>query len=218
MVARMKTIYCISGLGADERAFSRLKVDGYKFEYLPWLIPVANETMEAYAHRMKENIVDECPVLMGLSFGGMMCIEISKLVPVDKVILISSIKSSNELPSWMKAASILRLNKILPMRPYKIIEPIQNNFLGVNNAEEIEMVRNYRKNASPQYLDWSINEVLNWRNNWQPPKLFHIHGDADKIFPINKLVPTHVIKNGGHFMIMNKAEEVNAALKLILTA
>ena len=218
MVARMKTIYCISGLGADERAFSRLKVDGYKFEYLPWLIPVANETIEAYANRMKENIVDECPVLMGLSFGGMMCIEISKLVPVDKVILISSIKSSNELPSWMKAASILRLNKILPMRPYKIIEPIQNNFLGVNNAEEIEMVRNYRKNASPQYLDWSINEVLNWRNNWQPPKLFHIHGDADKIFPINKLVPTHVIKNGGHFMIMNKAEEVNAALKLILTA
>ena len=214
----MKTIYCISGLGADERAFSRLKVDGYKFEYLPWLIPVANETIEAYANRMKENIVDECPVLMGLSFGGMMCIEISKLVPVDKVILISSIKSSNELPSWMKAASILRLNKILPMRPYKIIEPIQNNFLGVNNAEEIEMVRNYRKNASPQYLDWSINEVLNWRNNWQPPKLFHIHGDADKIFPINKLVPTHVIKNGGHFMIMNKAEEVNAALKLILTA
>ena len=31
------------------------------------------------------------PILIGLSFGGMMCIEIAKLIPVEKVILISSI-------------------------------------------------------------------------------------------------------------------------------
>lgn len=213
----MKTIYCISGLGADEKAFSRLKVQGYTIKCLPWLTPLPGEEISAYAARMSKAITTEKPILMGLSFGGMMCIEISRLMPVEKLILISSVKSDKEMPGWMKLAGTFRLNRIFPMRSSRITEPIQNRFLGVTKADEIEMVRHYRKTAPPQYLDWAINQVLNWKNNWQPPVLFHIHGDADRIFPINNLSPDFVIKNGGHFMIMNKAPEVNQALSRIFT-
>lgn len=214
----MKTIYCISGLGADERAFSRLKFDGYKVTCLPWLTPLPKETITEYATRMSQGIKAEKPVLMGLSFGGMMSIEIAKLVAVEKVILISSIKSYKELPRWMKTAGFFRLNKIFPMRSFKLTEPIQNRFIGITKPDEIELVRSYRRNAPQVYMDWAINEVFKWRNDWQPPILYHIHGDADRIFPINQLVPTHIIKDGGHFMIMNKAAEVNAALKHILAS
>lgn len=212
----MKTIYCISGLGADERAFSRLKQDGYTFTCLPWLIPLTKETITGYAARMSKGITEDKPILMGLSFGGMMSIEIAKLIPVEKLILISSIKSDKELPRWMKAAGILGLNKILPMRSFKITEPIQNRFIGITTPDEIELVRSYRRNAPQQYMDWAINEVLKWHNDWQPPTLFHVHGDADRIFPVNNLAPTHVIKDGGHFMIFNKAAEVNITLQNIL--
>ncbi|MEO6729853.1 MAG: alpha/beta hydrolase [Ferruginibacter sp.] len=214
----MKTIYCISGLGADERAFSRLKLEGYEIKCLPWLMPLPQETIKEYAIRMSKPISVEKPILMGLSFGGMMSIEIAKLLPVEKVILISSIKSSKELPRWMKMAGKLRLNRIFPMRSTKLTEPIQNRFIGISTPDEIEMVRSYRRNAPQVYMDWAINEVLRWRNDWQPPNLFHVHGDADKIFPINNLTPGYVIKDGGHFMIMNKAPEVNAALLNILKA
>ncbi|MEO5893797.1 MAG: alpha/beta hydrolase [Ferruginibacter sp.] len=214
----MKTIYCISGLAADERAFSRLKAEGYKITCLPWLKPFPNEAIKDYALRMSKPITAEKPILMGLSFGGMMSIEIAKLLPVEKVILISSVKSRKEMPRWMKAAGFLRLNKIFPMRSYRITEPIQNRFIGVTSADDMEMVRSYRKNAPADYLDWAINEVLKWRNDWQPPNVFHVHGDADRIFPINNLTPTHVIKKGGHFMIMNKAAEVNVALNQILAS
>ena len=212
----MKTIYCISGLGADERAFSRLRLDDYAIEFLPWLTPLPGEKIEGYAIRMSQPLVGKNPVLVGLSFGGMMSIEIAKLIPVEKVILISSIQSAAQLPRWMKAAGWLRLNKIFPMRSHKITEPIQNHFIGVSQPEEIELVRSYRKNAPQLYMDWAINEVLHWRNNWQPPKIFHVHGDADNIFPINKVAPDYVIKAGGHFMIMNKADEVSAVLRNIL--
>lgn len=212
----MKTIYCISGLGADERAFSRLQLNDYKIICLPWLTPLPKETISQYATRMSEPITGDKPVLIGLSFGGMMSIEIAKLIPVEKVILISSIKSDKELPRWMKTAGMLRLNKIFPMRSSKLTEPIQNRFIGITTPEEIEMVRSYRRNAPQVYMDWAINEVLKWRNDWQPPTVYHIHGDADRIFPINQLKPTHVIKGGGHFMIINKAAEVNAALQHIL--
>lgn len=214
----MKTIYCISGLGADERAFSRLKVPGYHLICLPWLTPLAKESITEYATRMSNSITVENPILMGLSFGGMMSIEISKLRSVEKVILISSIKSDKELPRWMKLAGSLKLNRILPMRSSRITEPIQNRFIGITLPDEIEMVRSYRRNAPQVYMDWAINEVLNWRSDLQPVPIYHVHGDADRIFPLNNVSPNYVIKNGGHFMIMNKAEEVNAALQKILSS
>ena len=213
----MKTIYCISGLGADERAFSRLKVEGYEFTCLPWLTPLPKETIQEYAARMSISIIVENPILMGLSFGGMMSIEISKLISVEKVILISSIKSGKELPGWMKLAGSLKLNRIFPMRSYKLTEPIQNRFIGISEPDEIEMVKAYRKNAPQVYVDWAINEVLNWRNDWQPSAIYHVHGDADRIFPVYNLSPTFTIKGGGHFMIMNKFVEVNEALFKILS-
>jgi pimeloyl-ACP methyl ester carboxylesterase len=212
----MKTIYCISGLGADEMAFSRLKIPGHILAYLPWLLPNNNESIEQYALRMCKGITEENPILMGLSFGGMMSIEISKLIPVKKIILISSIQSANELPWWMIGAGRLRLNKIVSMRSYKILEPIQNRFLGVKDKDEIDMVRTYRKNAPEIYTNWAINEVLNWKNSWQPPSIFHIHGDHDNMFPIKNVSPTHVIKGGGHFMIMNKAAEISACINAVV--
>lgn len=212
----MKTIYCISGLGADEMAFSKLKIPDHKLVYLPWLLPNNKESISQYALRMSEGIKEKNPIVMGLSFGGMMCIEISKFLPLEKIILISSIQSAAELPWWMLGAGKLRLNKIISMRSYKILEPIQNMFLGVQSKDEIAMVRSYRKNAPEIYTNWAINEVLNWQNSWQPPVIFHIHGDKDKMFPIKNTSPTHIIKGGGHFMIMNKADAVSKSITAIV--
>ena len=213
----MKNIYCISGLGADEGAFSRLKIEGHQLIYLPWLLPQKRESIRDYAQRMGEGIKEDNPIIMGLSFGGMMAIEIAKLLPVAKIILISSIKTTDELPRWMKRIAWLNLNKIFPMRSRKILEPFQNRFLGItNNSEEIIMVRNYRKNAPIIYTTWAINKVVNWRNDFMHPAIFQIHGDNDKMFPIKYLSPSYIVKGGGHFMIMNKAEEVSAYVNSIL--
>jgi pimeloyl-ACP methyl ester carboxylesterase len=214
----MKKIYCISGLGADERAFAKLQVEGHELVHLPWLLPDPNETIREYAIRMSKNIKDENPVLMGLSFGGIMSIEIARQVPVEKVILISSVKSSKEMPVWMKLAGRLKLNKLMPMRSYKILEPIQNYNLGAKTREEKEMARVFRENVSPVYLDWAISQVLNWKNDWLPASLYHIHGNADKLFPIKKINANYVVNNAGHLMIMNKSGEINQFLARILIA
>ena len=215
----MKKIYCISGLGADEKAFAKLHVQGYQLVHLPWLIPVKDETIDEYAERMSRNITDHNPVIMGLSFGGIMGIEIAKkLAAVDKVILISSVKSYKEIPAWMKLAGKLKLNKIVPVKSYDILEPVQNHFIGATTQKEKEMVRTYRKNVSPEYLSWAVDKVLNWKNDWQPYPIYHIHGDADNIFPIKRIKADYVVKNAGHFMIMNKAGEVNKFLEKILIA
>ncbi len=77
--------------------------------------PLKNESIEQYAKRMSEKIHHENPVLIGLSFGGMMCIEIAKIINTDKIIIISSVKSFHEMPWWMRLAGKLKLYKIFPL-------------------------------------------------------------------------------------------------------
>lgn len=204
-----KPIYCISGLGADEKIFTNLHINGYELRYIPWIKPHKKERIDQYAKRMAEYIKDDSPVLLGVSFGGMMGIEIAKQMPVQKLILVSSIKSVNELPRWMKAAGTLKLDKLLPTRLHKFTEKIDNVRLGVSNKEEKEMVRAYRKNADLIFIDWAISQAINWKNNWQPDNIIHIHGDKDRIFRIKKIKPTYVIKDGTHMMIYNRAKEIS---------
>lgn len=204
-----KPIYCISGLGADEKIFTNLHIKGYHLEYIPWIRPHKNERIEGYAKRMSEYIKEDGAVLLGVSFGGMMGIEIAKQKPLRKLIIVSSIKSVRELPRWMKTAGMLKLDKLLPTRIHKYTEKIGNSRLGVSTTEEKEMVRAYRRNADLVFVNWAITQILNWKNNWQPESLIHIHGDNDKIFPVKKINPTRIIKDGTHMIIYNRAGEIS---------
>jgi esterase/lipase len=166
---------------------------------------------------MREEIDEPDPVLMGLSFGGMVSIEIAKQIPVKKIILISSIKSADELPFWMKAVAKLKLNKIVPVRSnYKLTGFIQNHFLGISTAEEKAQVAQSRRKANTQYIQWSVDKIVNWTNQWHPPVIIHIHGDSDKMFPVKYIHADYVVRHGGHFMIMNKAREVSELIQKAL--
>lgn len=214
----MKTIYCISGLGADERAFSKLKIKGYALQVIPWLMPEKDETIQQYAARMRAGIAEENPILMGLSFGGMMCAEIARQIPVRMIIIISSIKSYKELPRWMKAVAILRLNRIVPLKSTRLSQPVQNKMLGITTDEEKKLVYSLRREADLPYTKWAVHQAINWKNDWQHPNIYHIHGDHDLMFPIKYIKADYTIKNGGHFMIMNRAAEVSDCINRILAS
>ncbi|HEX2683917.1 MAG TPA: alpha/beta hydrolase [Ferruginibacter sp.] len=214
----MKTIYCISGLGADERAFSKLKIEGYKLQVIRWLMPERSETLEHYAERMRESITENDPILMGLSFGGMVCTEIAKQIPVNRIILISSVKSSKEIPFWMKLVSALRLHKIFPLKSTPLTQPFQNRMLGVQTAEEKALVACFRREVDLPYTNWAVDKAINWKNEWQHPNTCHIHGTDDHMFPIKNIKPTYTVKKAGHFMIMNRADEVSRYINKVLQA
>ena len=208
-----KVIYCISGLGADEKVFNNLELNGHDLRHILWIRPNKKETIVEYASRMREQIRESPAILLGVSFGGMIGIEIAKQIQLEKLIIVSSIKSAKELPSWMRYVGQFQLNKFLPIRSYKFIEKIDNDRLGVSNEEEREMVQAYRKAADPIYMNWAVNEVLNWKNDWLPENIVHIHGDKDKIFPIKKISASYVVKNGTHLMIFNRGKEISEFIR-----
>jgi len=212
----MRHIYCISGFGADERVFSKLNFKEVEFHFLPWFNPIKNETIEGYAKRMSESITHAEPVLLGLSFGGIMSIEIAKQISTSKIILISSIKTFREMPLWMRLTGKLKLDKVVPLKTFKLIEPIENYNLGIENKEELKLVQEYRSTISRQYTNWATHQIVNWKNEWIPENLAHIHGGRDHIFPIKNIKADYIIPDGGHFMIMNRVREVNAVIEKIL--
>ena len=212
----MKHIYCISGFGSDEKVFSKLTFTGYETHFIKWIIPVKNESISSYAKRLAEQIHHDKPVLIGLSFGGMMCIEIAKILPIQKIILISSIKSFHELPFWMRLSGKLKLDKVLPLKTFKLIEPLQDYNLGIETIDEKELVHLYRRKINQQYSNWAVNTILNWKNEHLPENLFHIHGAKDRIFPLKKVKPDYIVNTGGHLMIMNRHNMVNEYINNIL--
>lgn len=207
-----QTIYCISGMGADERIFKNFCLKGYELKHIRWLRPHKDETIEAYAARMAAPIKEENAIILGVSFGGIMGIEIARQRHIEKLILVSSINSFTELPRWMRVAGKLKINKVVPTRPMNFTERFANWRLGVSNEEEKEMVKEYRKSADLEYIEWAVDRVINWRNKWVPENIIHIHGDSDKIFPIKNIKADYIIKKATHFMIYNRAEEVSECI------
>ena len=179
-------------------------------------MPEPAETIQQYTERMRAGIAEDNPILMGLSFGGMICTEIAKQIPVSKIIIISSIKSSKELPWWMKTVATLKLNKIVRLKSTRLTQPIQNKMLGIQSEEEKTLVASLRRKVDLPYTNWALNQAINWKNDWQHPNIYHIHGDNDRMFPIKNIKADYTIKNGGHFMIMNLATEVSTCINAIL--
>lgn len=214
----MSHIYGISGFGADERVYSKLDFANHTFHFIPWLNPLKRENIGCYAKRMTEKIKHANPILLGLSFGGMMSVEISKIISTEKIILISSVKTFHEIPLWMRLSAKLDLDRIIPLKSFSLIEPIENYNLGIETEEELKLVQEYRKKIGQQYTNWATHQIINWKNEWRPANLFHIHGGRDHIFPLKNIKADYVIEDGGHFMIMNRSEKVNNILTTILNS
>lgn len=206
----MKHIYAISGLGADERVFNALKKRlRANWTYIPWLEPKPDEPIEQYAFRMSRQIDQPKPILLGLSFGGIMAVEISHHVSAERLVLISTIKNRLEMPFWLKIVSLTRVHKIIPLQSISLTAPLQNYMLGVTNQSELNLAIHYRKNIDSNYLKWAVDRVVNWKPEpWHTPFL-HVHGTCDHIFPIKYLKQIESIEGGGHLMIMNKAAEIS---------
>jgi pimeloyl-ACP methyl ester carboxylesterase len=209
--------YFISGLGADKRAFYKIKLPlNYNAVHLDWIKPLPNESFPDYAKRFSELIEPgEDFVLIGLSFGGMLASEIAKLISPRKIIIISSVSCYNELPWYFKMGGRLGLHRIISPAVYKQAT-LLNRFMGAGDKEMKAIVYSYVNNIDPAFIRWSLNIIVNWSHVERHTNLIHIHGSNDHLLPCKYVKADYIVENGGHLMVMNKAGEVNRILGQVL--
>ena len=212
----MKRIFILSGLGTDDRVFKHLEFPGCEATYIKWVIPSEKETLPEYAKRLTQQINIDTPILIGLSFGGMVATEISKLITTEKLILIASAKTFKEIPFYFRIAGKLNLHKLLPANFFKRQSFISNWLFGLKTLSDKKLLSEILFDTDPKFLKWSINEIVKWKNAIKSPNVKHIHGTADRILPYRFVQADYSIKNGGHFMTVNKSAEINSILKNLL--
>lgn len=211
METKKTHIYFVPGLAASPEIFEFLQFsDEFELHFLEWLIPLsAHEPIEAYAKRMSDLVLEENPVLIGVSFGGIMVQEMSKHLQPKKTIIISSVKSRSELS---KALKFIQKTKIYELFPSKIVENIEMfSFFAFGNTSKTRLIlyKKYFSVRDRKYLNWSIYNVLHWKQTKPIENILHIHGTDDAIFSFKYIRNCIAVEKGTHIMVINKAKTIS---------
>jgi pimeloyl-ACP methyl ester carboxylesterase len=203
------------GLAANSKIFeyTSLPEDLFELHYLVWILPSSvDETIESYAKRMCEFIQEKNPVLIGVSFGGILVQEMSKIIQVQKVIIISSIKNNSELPKRLQLAKVTKTYKLFPTNHISNIESFISLVFSTMAQKRIAQYRMFLSVRDPLYLNWAIHHVLHWNQTETLSNVIHIHGTKDEIFPIKNISNCIEIEDGSHIMILNKGKKISTIL------
>lgn len=216
MKQELKTVYFISGLGADSRAFGYLDLAFCNPVFLPWQIPDKNETIENYALRYKPLITDLEPILVGLSFGGMLSMEIAKYIQFRKIIIISSAKTRKELPFYLRAMKWIPLHRMVKTQNLKQLNNLAYRLLRVQLRKDKVVCMQMIRESDDRLVSWTIDQIVNWKNDVIADNTIHIHGSHDILLPHFFVRADHKIIKGRHMIPMIEPEKISALLKQII--
>lgn len=199
-------VYFMPGLAASSSIFERIVLPTESFEVilLDWVQPKKDETLVSYAQRMAEKVVHENAVLIGVSFGGILVQEMAAFLNLKKLIIISSVKTRDEMPRRIKFAKMTKAYKLLPTSLLNNVEKLIKYSFGNVINQKLKLYEKFLHLRNKEYLDWAIEQVVCWDRSVPDPKVIHIHGDLDEVFPaknINSFIP---IKGGTHIMILKR--------------
>ena len=200
-------LYGISGLGADKRVFEYLTLDCTLIP-IEWIEPLKNETIENYSIRFSKSINREEDFgIMGVSFGGLIAVEISKRLNPKLTILISSAETKKELRTIYRIIGKTRLLKIIPQFLFDPPRIIANWVFG---AKKKKLLNQFLDDTDLKFAKWAVNELTNWKNNEKLSNpILKIGGTNDKLIPPLKDNNQRLIDKGEHFMIVDKADEIS---------
>ena len=211
-------MYFVPGLAASKEIFRniRLSEERYEIHILEWLLPKKKETLGAYAQRMAQRVKHRNIVLVGVSFGGVMAQEMSSFLDLKSLVIISSVKSKNELPLRLRLAKKVGAYKLLPTGWALSVKDLTKLAVGPRSKRRLLLYQEYLSVRDKQYLDWAIKQMVCWERAEANPVVHHIHGDQDSVFPLKYIKGARVIEGGNHAMILRKGSVVSKLLERIV--
>ncbi len=212
----MKKVYFLSGLGADERVFYPLDLPDISPVYISWETPDINDTLSTYAGKLLKQIDLSQPVtLIGLSFGGMIAVELSRMIYDCQTILISSALSRNAIPLKYKLFGKKTLLDKIPFSLFSMTNRLTFFLFGIHKTEHKNLIKEILNDTEEYFFRWAMSAVVDWESEFVPPNLTLIHGSNDKILPHIESNAIR-IEGGGHLMILDKVDLISTHLNRIL--
>ncbi|WP_426058584.1 alpha/beta hydrolase [Hymenobacter sp. B1770] len=211
MAASPALFYLIPGLGADERVFKFLCLED-QTHVLRWLPPESlREPLLHYAARLAEAVPEQRACwLVGVSFGGILALEVAQLRPLARVVLISSFVGHGELPWVAGLARVTGLHHLLPPQLLPCLPRVAKWFFGVKKESEYQLLQQILRDTAPDFTRWAIAQLVQWSGR-ATPSVIRIHGTADRLLPAGAAHSQHLLP-GGHLIIVSQAAEISKIL------
>lgn len=205
---RKSPLILLPGVGGDSRLFSAQRIAFPELVLPRWIEPMPRESLVEYAARFAKVIDPGCPCFVGgVSFGGVVALEVATHLQTRECYLFGSIRDSRELP---KRLQFFRSISDLIMIP-KWVSPFALAYGGRWFNSVARGMMHQLKDADSRFLRWAAGAILKWKPSpgVSQVRVVQIHGDRDWVFPLRRIVADKTIIGAGHLMSLTHADQVN---------
>lgn len=217
-------IVLFPGLGADARMFNAQKaVLGDDLESPDWLMPCEGESFDGYAKRWAEKLKpkagDDRPLFLGgVSFGGMVAMQVALHLKPRAVILIGSCRSRHAKPKRWQVAK--RVSDLIPDalfgRRMLAAGALWVSLLDRLDGPHRSLLMTMAADSELRRMRWSGKACADW--TFDPadapgfPPMHQVHGRHDAIIPLHQGDPDQVIPDGRHIIHFSHPHTINRYL------
>lgn len=224
-----REILFLPGLGADERLFVEQKKAFSKAVFPKWLAPQKNESLAEYAKRWSKKFSSKPKIIVGISFGSQVAIELAHHLDVKKIIAISGFSSSEQVSNRFRRQ--VRWGLRLPNFMIRFVARkfLVSAFAKTENLnfEQCEILKKMADDIDLDFFRWASKAAADWKTNQLPScQIIEIHGEYDLVIPLRdkQKAPQerlchlnasvdHLIPKAGHLIQMTNSEIVNRILE-----
>ncbi len=207
--------YLFSGLGADERVFARMHLQNCRVRHIVWPRVAQDTSKDDFLQQISAQITTrQNNVLLGVSFGGLVAQNIASILPPEKLIIVSSVADSAEIPRLYRSLIARWLLKLAPGKMLTTPNAMLNFLFSVETEDGRKTLHDVIRDSDPAFIRWAVAYLQQWRRPdlSQVPHVYRIHGEHDRIFPHVPRQAAEIVP-GGHFAIYESAVEINRLLK-----
>jgi len=208
-------------MGTDKRIFEELNFHHKSIskKTIEWESFENCNSLEEYAKKLIPQVDTSQPfILVGVSMGGMLAMEMSEIIHPERMILISSAKSHEELPLKYKMGRYIPLHRLTSDKLLAILSKSDMPFKDVWNTKDVALYQSMLHTCGADFLTWQMDVIANWQfTKTSNISVFHIHGTDDNILPYRKVKSDVSIETGTHKMIVNYRNELVFLIELYLS-
>ena len=221
----MTTLVLLAGLGADERLFEQQRAAFADVVVVqPWIDPLDDEDLCSYAARVAALVaaaVDRRrPLLIGgSSFGGMVALEMARVLKPDGVVLLGSARDlSGVHPLWRPLLPLARLAPLWAHRLFARLGPVvARPLFGADDDDVTRLFSLMLRDSPPARVQWACRALASWRPQpFGELPIFSIHGHDDRLLPAQRAGADVVVDGAGHLLPLTHGAAVNAFLRDVL--
>jgi len=214
-------IILFPGLGADPRMFGQQqRFFGDDLECPSWLLPKPGEAFDDYARRwalqLKPAPGDDRPLFLGgVSFGGMVAMQMARHLRPTAVILIGSCRSAAAKPNRWQV--VRRVSDLIPNRflgrHVLSLAGLWVSFLDQLDSTHRALLVRMAADSDPHLIRFGGHACADWQFMSQDepdfPPIHQIHGRLDSVIPLHLGDPDTIIPDGRHLIHFSHPQTVN---------